>query len=62
MQMRDEPSVADLQREYPGWFIHRGICQLWYGRIPGADPPVIVRGQDLTDLRDEIRRYVGTRP
>ncbi len=45
--------------EFPGWSIWQGIEGLWHARIKGATPPVIVTGEDLTDLRDQIRGYEG---
>jgi len=34
----------------------RGVNGLYYAGLTGASPPVTVRGEDATDLRDEIRR------
>lgn len=50
-----EPTLADVERE-TGWQTYRGINGLCYAELPGADPPVTVRGEDPLDLRDEIRR------
>lgn len=54
-----EGSVSDwwpYAAEFPRWYVWRGICGLVYGRRLLASPPVVVRGEDAVDLRDEIRR------
>ncbi len=54
----DEPTLADVQREFPGWEAWRGVSGLYYARRPGrprrhgAD----VQGEDPRDLRDQIIR------
>lgn len=53
-----EPALADVQREFPGWEVWRGISGRCYGRMPGrprrhrAD----AEGEDPRDLRDQIIR------
>jgi hypothetical protein len=47
-----------LAREFPGWHVWKGVSQLWYARLPLSSPPIVVRGEDLTDLRDQITREV----
>jgi hypothetical protein len=47
----DAPQIAD---EFPGWEAWQGIDRLWHARIRGATPPVMVHGEDLVDLRDQI--------
>jgi hypothetical protein len=54
-----ELSAEDLAKEFPRWQVWRGICHMWYGRLLNSSPPVIVRGEDPTDLRDEIIRKVS---
>jgi hypothetical protein len=54
-----ELGAEDVAREFPGWQVWRGICHMWYGRLLDSSPPVIVRGEDPTDLRDEIIRKVS---
>lgn len=59
----DEPTLADVQREFPGWEVWRGISERCYGRMPGrprrhrAD----VEGEDPRDLRDSIVRHKAWR-
>jgi len=32
----------------------RDVDRRWHARLKGADTPVMVHGEDLVDLRDEI--------
>jgi hypothetical protein len=50
--------AAGLAGEFPGWEAWQGIDRLWHARIREAIPPVMVHGEDLVDLRDQILRYV----
>jgi len=50
--------AAGLAGEFPGWEAWQGIDRLWHARIRGAIPPVMVHGEDLVDLRDQIIRHV----
>ena len=61
--MRDqrhyEPrSPEDLTAEFPSWEVWRGVNQLWYARLLKSSPPVVVRGEDLTDLRDQVIAWI----
>jgi hypothetical protein len=49
------PSWWRYAAEFPGWQVWRGVDRLYYASLPGADPPVLVRGEDPVDLRDQIR-------
>lgn len=52
-----EPTAADIEREYPGWRVTRGVDGLMWAAVPGTRQ--LVRGEDLRDLRDELRRYTS---
>jgi hypothetical protein len=54
-----EPSQASLEREFPGWHIWTGINGLKYARRLKSSPPAVVRGEDWTDLRDQVRGHLG---
>ena len=54
-----EPTLADLRDEFPRWVCWRGIAGLCYARKRLSSPPVVVRGEDPTDLRDMINGYLG---
>ena len=47
-------SVAEIAAEFPGWEAWQGIDRLWHARLRGATPPVMVHGEDLIDVRDQI--------
>lgn len=38
-----------------------GVAGLVYARWRNSSPPVVVRGEDAIDLRDEIRRAIARR-
>jgi hypothetical protein len=50
------PSWWPYATELPAWHVWRGISGLLYGRKRGSSPPLVVRGEDAVDLRDQIRR------
>lgn len=50
------PSWWPYAAELPDWHVWRGISGLVYARRRDTSPPVVVRGEDAVDLRDEIRR------
>ena len=56
-ELSDEtPSWWPYATELPAWHVWRGISGLLYGRKRGSSPPLVVRGEDAVDLRDQIRR------
>jgi hypothetical protein len=40
--------------EFPHWHVWRGVAGLFYARRPRSSPPRVVRGKDLTTLRERI--------
>jgi hypothetical protein len=42
--------------EFPDWRVHKGENRLYYARLPGTHPLVIVHAADTAALRDEIIR------
>ena len=42
--------------ELPAWHVWRGVNGLLYGRRLNTSPPLVVRGEDVVNLRDAIRR------
>ena len=50
--------AAEIADEFPGWEAWQGIDRLWHARVRGATPPVMVHGEDLVDLRDQIIVYL----
>ena len=57
--MEPHDDVAKIAGEFPDWEAWQGIDRLWHARIRGAFPPVMVHGEDLVDLRDQIIRFVS---
>jgi hypothetical protein len=55
----DDVTVESLAAEYPAWEAWQGLDRMWHARIRGAVPPVMVHGESLVDLRDQIRAYVA---
>lgn len=51
--------TAKIAGEFPDWEAWQGIDRLWHARIRGSIPSVMVHGEDLVDLRDQIIRFVG---
>jgi hypothetical protein len=54
-----EVTAESLAAEFPAWEAWQGIDRLWHARIRGATPPVMVHGEDLVDLRDQIKRQLA---
>jgi hypothetical protein len=52
-----EPTLADVQDEFPGWECY--VSFGWHWATLRDDPDVRVRGEDTTDLRDMINRWTG---
>ncbi len=57
MRSKSDAHLASLAERLPAWDCWFGIDCLWYARIRGATPPVIVRGEDADDLADHILRW-----
>ena len=56
MDSNDDP--AQIAGEFPGWEAWQGLDRTWHARVRGATPPVMVHGNDLVELRDQIIGYV----
>lgn len=57
----DELTQDRVAREFPGWHFWKGVSGMVYARWLKSSPPIVVRGEDWTDLRDEIRREISRR-
>jgi hypothetical protein len=55
--MDDHHAIIAVEREFAGWLVYRGTEGLCHARrhADGAH----VRGEDWTDLRDELIREIG---
>jgi hypothetical protein len=57
-----DQELYELRLEFPEWDIRHGISALWVGILRGSvNPPVIIRGESLQDLRDELTRDFAKR-
>jgi hypothetical protein len=54
----DEPTLTDVEREFPGWECWRGTSGLYYARLAGRPRrhKADAQGEDPRDLRDQIIR------
>ena len=52
----DIPDWWPYAAEFPHWHVWRGVGGLVYARRPRTSPPIVVRGEDAEDLREQIRR------
>jgi hypothetical protein len=48
-----EPTLADVQRQYPGWECVRGVSGFYYAEHTATGTQV--NGEDPLDLRDQIK-------
>ena len=48
-----EPTLADVQREYPGWVCTRGVSGFYYAEHTATGTQV--SGEDPLDLRDQVK-------
>ena len=54
-----EPTLEDVEREWPRWHTWKGISGLVYASRRLTSPPAVVRGEDPMDLRDLIQMWEG---
>jgi hypothetical protein len=47
---------ASHAREFPYWYVWRGVAGHYYARVPRSSPPIVVRAMTPEDLRDEVMR------
>jgi hypothetical protein len=48
-----EPTLAQVQAQFPQWECTRGINRLYYAKYPATGQQVC--GEDPLDLRDQIK-------
>jgi hypothetical protein len=48
-----EPTLAEVQREFPAWRCARGISELYYAQHTATGTQVT--GEDPLDLRDQLK-------
>jgi hypothetical protein len=52
-QQVGEPTLAEVQQEFPAWRCARGISELYYAQHAATGTQVT--GEDPLDLRDQIK-------
>jgi hypothetical protein len=50
------PEWQAFAREFPQWYVWRGVAGQYYARVPRTSPPRVVRARNTEDLRREIAR------
>jgi hypothetical protein len=50
------PEWRAYAREFPQWYVWRGVAGHYYARVPRSSPPRVVRALNPEDLREEIVR------
>jgi hypothetical protein len=50
------PEWKAFAREFPQWYVWRGVAGQYYARVPRTSPPRVVRARNTEDLRREISR------
>jgi hypothetical protein len=55
------PEWKAFAREFPQWYVWRGVAGQYYARVPRTSPPRVVRAGNTEDLRREISRAEMTR-
>lgn len=55
--LSDQDAIIALEKEFSGWLVFRGTDQLCHARHHQDDTHI--RGEDWTDLRDQIRGHIG---
>ena len=43
-------------KEFPSWYVWRGVTGLYYARVPGISPQRVLRAPSTAALRDQIIR------
>jgi len=50
------PEWRAYARDFPHWYVWRGVAGHYYARVPRSSPPRVVRALNPEDLREEIAR------
>ena len=58
--VEESPDWWPYAPEFPHWHVWRGVAGLLYARRPKSSPPKVVRGRDLTTLREVAASDVYT--
>lgn len=47
-----------ISQEFPGWEAWQSLSGLWHARIVGSVPPVMVHGDTVCEIRDQIQAKI----
>jgi hypothetical protein len=56
MTDQGEPIKA-IARQFPGWEAWQSLDGRWHARIVGAIPPVMLHGESVDELVEQIRGW-----
>jgi hypothetical protein len=60
--MSTEPTKESVAKEFAGWHLWVGISGLKYARKLDVVPPVVVRGREWADVREQIMAKLTPQP
>jgi hypothetical protein len=46
-------------KEFPSWYVWRGVTGLYYARVPGISPQRVLRAPSAAALREQIIRSMA---
>ena len=55
-----DPELAEIEREWPRWHTWRGISGMVYARRNMTSPPAVLRDENTTELRAQIKSWEAT--
>ena len=55
-----DPALADIERDFSRWHAWRGVSGLLYASRRMTSPPVVLRDENTTELRAQIRSWEDT--
>lgn len=56
--MADDREVDGSEAELHAWHYWRGVSGLFYARRKLSSPPIVLRGETLEELRDQVAARV----
>ena len=55
-----DPALAEIEREFPRWHTWKGIAGLLYASRRKTSPPAVLRDENTTELRAQIKSWEET--
>jgi hypothetical protein len=50
-----EEQIRAIAQQFPGWGAWQSLDGRWHARIVGSTPPVMVHGESIDELLEQIR-------